>query len=108
MHVYTAPKSEEKECTKTHRTVSAIYNVSIFLIIHVASRAVFEKLDGSSRHKVSSVTQSQVVDIERKNDTAQKLAIRLILLLFIHEELSRGNCTKTGASKNWIASGSGS
>ena len=57
---------------------------------------MFGKPDASSRHKVvlSSVTQSQVVDIDRKNDTVEKLAVGLLLLLFTHEELGRGNCTK--------------
>ena len=48
---------------------------------------------GSSRNKVS-VTQSQITDVERKNDSAEKLSKALLLLLFSSVELGRGNCTK--------------
>ena len=51
---------------------------------------------GSSHQKVilPQFTQAQILDIERKNDAPEKLAIGLLQLLFTTEELSRGNCTK--------------
>ena len=38
--------------------------------------------------------QAQVLDAERKSNNAEKLARALLTLLFTHDELSHGNCTK--------------
>ena len=40
------------------------------------------------------LTQAQVLDAERKNDSPEKLARALLLLLFSIQELSKGNCTR--------------
>ena len=39
-------------------------------------------------------TQAQVREVERRNDTPEKLAVGLLLLLFSPKELAAGNCTK--------------
>ena len=52
--------------------------------------------NGSSRQKVilPTVQQPKVTEAERLTDTAEKLALALLLLLFTHDELRQGNCTK--------------
>ena len=62
--------------------------------LHVASEgAVFGDPRGTSRQKVllKLVTQTQVLNEERRHDTPEKLATGLLLLLFSPSELSRGN-----------------
>ena len=58
--------------------------------------ATFGNPHGNPRNKVvlSLVKPSQLLDVERKNDTAEKLARSLLLLLFTHSELASGNCTR--------------
>lgn len=62
----------------------------------LASGAVFGDPNGTSRQRVilPGVRQAQVLDSERKCDSAEKLALALLLQLFTTEELGRGNCTK--------------
>lgn len=40
------------------------------------------------------VTKEQLLDVERRTGTAEKLAVGLLQLLFSHEELKTGNCSK--------------
>ena len=58
--------------------------------------ATFGNPHGNPCNKVvlSLVKPSQLLDVERKNDTAEKLARSLLLLLFTHSELASGNCTR--------------
>ena len=50
--------------------------------------------EGLQRVCLPNVTQSQVTEIVRKHDTAEKLAGGLLFLLFSVNELASGNCTK--------------
>jgi hypothetical protein len=60
------------------------------------SCAILGNPKGSSRTKVvlPEVTQLQVLEVERKCNTVEKLARGLLQLLFTPDELSKGNCTK--------------
>ena len=57
---------------------------------------VFGDPNGSSRHKVilQNVSAGKVTELERLNDTPEKLSLALLLLLFSNEEISTGNCSK--------------
>ena len=72
-------------------------NVFIFYL-HVASDgALFGDPNGSSRQKVVlyTLTRAQVLNVERTyNESPERLATGLLLLLFTSDELSCGNCTK--------------
>ena len=62
-----------------------------------ASGAIFGDPHGTKgKDKVClpSFTQGQVQEVERKNDTPEKLAVGLLMLLFTPDELASGNCSK--------------
>ena len=50
--------------------------------------------EGLQRVTLSSFSQAQVREVERRNETVEKLAKGLLQLLFTNDELARGNCTK--------------
>lgn len=43
---------------------------------------------------IASFTREQVLDVEQKSLSPEKLAINLLFSLFSPEELKKGNCTK--------------
>ena len=69
---------------------------SAFNCIYVAG-AVFGDIKGEEgvrKVTLDNLTQTQVTEISRRNDSAEKLAAGLLLLLFTKDELGKGNCTK--------------
>lgn len=57
--------------------------------------AIFGDPSGNKRNKVIlPISQARLLDVERRNDTAEKLARALLSLLFTPTELAKGNCTK--------------
>lgn len=57
--------------------------------------AIFGDPSGSKRTKVIlPINPARLLDVERRNDTAEKLARALLTLLFTPNELATGNCTK--------------
>ena len=51
-------------------------------------------IEGVQRVCIPTYSQKQVLEVQRKYDTPEKLAVGLLQLLFSAEELAQGNCTK--------------
>ena len=50
--------------------------------------------EGRDKVCLPHIKQSQVQEVERMNDTPEKLAVGLLMLLYTPDKLSSGNCTK--------------
>lgn len=91
MYMYTV-------CTCTNSAWAETVVLLLCLCFYIApsAGAIFGNPNGSARNRItlSCVNQAQVLNIERKNNTPEKLARGLLQLLFSVDELSKGNYTK--------------
>ena len=88
--------SQDKRTISPKVCVVKIENLNTLSVLPAGTGAIFGNPAGSPRQKVmlTSVTQSQILAIERTSTSPEKMAIALLHLLFSNSELARGNCTK--------------
>lgn len=81
---------------ETDRGCKIFKYTQLFLFTFLLSDAVFGDPSGTERNHVvlHSITPTQLLDVERKNDSVEKLARGLLQLLFTSQELATGNCTR--------------
>ena len=99
------PEARHSISESTDVAVENVYTLPVSLGIRLCalfevfclSDAVFGDTAGGPRQKVvlTEFSQIQVQTVERRyNESPEKLAVGLLLLLFSSDELRQGNCTK--------------